>query len=239
MQIYPAIDIKGGKCVRLVQGNFNDVTVFNDDPCDQALQWVSKGASYIHIVDLDGARLGSSYNNDVIASIVSKVCIPIQVGGGIRTMDDIETKLNIGVSRVILGTAAINNPTFVKDAVRTYGDKIAIGIDAKEGKVAISGWEEISDVTAVSLCVKMADIGVKTVIYTDISKDGMMTGPNISATKQLIDLSGMDIIASGGVSSLRDLDDIKAIGASGVIIGKALYQGAIDLSKAIQLYQKL
>lgn len=238
MQLYPAIDIKDGKCVRLVQGNFDKVTIFNKNPADAAKNWLDQGATYLHIVDLDGARLGSGYNNEAISKIVAAVTIPIQVGGGIRTMRGIEEKLNIGVSRVILGTAAIHDQSFVKEAVKIYGNKIAIGIDAVNGSVATNGWEKISNVTAVELCREMVSLGIQTIIYTDISKDGMMSGPNIEATEELINSVDADIIASGGVSNMNDLENIKNIGASGVIIGKALYKGAINLNKAINTYER-
>jgi phosphoribosylformimino-5-aminoimidazole carboxamide ribotide isomerase len=239
MQLYPAIDIKDGKCVRLQQGKFDQVTVYNDNPAAAAENWLSQGATYLHVVDLDGARLGSGYNNEAIAKITAAAGeIPVQVGGGIRTMRDIEEKLELGVSRVILGTAAINDPSFVKEAVKAFGSKIAVGVDAKNGRVAISGWEELSDKTAISLCLEMAALGVKTVIYTDISKDGMMQGPNVESTKELIEAAPMlNIIASGGVSEMADLENIEAIGAPGVIIGKALYKGTIDLKQALQKYE--
>ena len=238
MRIYPAIDIKGGQCVRLIQGDFDQVTVFHENPVQPALDWVAQGASFLHTVDLDGARMGSGYNNHIIGRIASAVPVPIQLGGGIRTLRDIEEKLALGVGRVILGTVAIENPELVREAVRVFGDKIAVGIDAKDGSVAISGWEQVSSVKAVDCCRKMADMGVKTIIYTDISKDGMMCGPNIEATKELIDaVPGVAVIASGGVSAMKDLEDVEAIGAAGVIIGKALYQGAISLREAINRYE--
>jgi len=238
MQIYPAIDLKDGKCVRLQQGNFNQVTVFHDDPADAAKAWRAAGATYIHVVDLDGSRVGTAHNNDAITRIVEASGLPIQVGGGIRSMRDIEEKLALGVARVILGTAAINDPCFVSHAVEAYGAKIAVGIDAVNGKVAISGWEEVSSVSALDLCIQMKQIGVQTIIYTDISKDGMMQGPNIEATKEIVDATGLQIIASGGISVMSDLERVRDICASGVIIGTALYKGAIDLHEAITLFEK-
>ncbi len=238
MQIYPAIDIKDGKAVRLVQGNFDEVTVFNDNPAEAAKAWAEAGATYIHIVDLDGARYGKSFIIDVLKEISSKYDIPVQTGGGVRTLDDVTARIEAGADRVIIGTAAVKNPELVKEAVKLYGDKIAVGVDAKDGMVAIKGWEEVSDVTAVDLCLKMKGFGVKTVIYTDISKDGMMSGPNIESTKELIEKTGMDIIASGGVSQMKDLENVNAINAQGVIIGKALYNGAIKLSEAIDKFEK-
>lgn len=238
MQIYPAIDLKNGQCVRLKQGRFDDVTSYGDDPVQRAKIWEQTGATYIHVVDLDGARTGNSYNKEAIKKIVSSVNVPVQTGGGIRSMRDIEQRIDAGVSRVIIGTAAVNNPELVKEAVKIYGDKIAVGIDASKGMVATDGWEKISDVPAIVLCKKMAEIGVKTVVYTDISKDGMMSGPNIESTKELVKQSGINIIASGGVSTMSDLEGIKSIGAQGVIIGKALYQGALDLKEVIERFEK-
>ena len=237
MQIYPAIDIIDGKAVRLSQGSFDDVTVFNDSPVEAAKDWVEAGATYIHIVDLDGARYGKTFVTDIIKDIKSKYDVKIETGGGVRTMKDIEDRINAGASRVIIGTAAVKNPELVKEAVEKFGDKIAVGVDAKNGMVAISGWEEISDVTAVDLCLKMKEYGVNTVIYTDISKDGMMSGPNIESTKDLIEKTGMDIIASGGVSKMEDIENVNNINATGVIIGKALYNGALNLKDVISKFQ--
>ncbi|MDR1913795.1 MAG: 1-(5-phosphoribosyl)-5-[(5-phosphoribosylamino)methylideneamino]imidazole-4-carboxamide isomerase [Clostridiales bacterium] len=238
MIIYPAIDIKSGKCVRLKQGVFEDVTVYNENPATQAISWENLGASYIHVVDLDGARSGGTLNDSLnetkIAEILRSVNIPIQVGGGIRTIEDIKRKLAMGVSRVIIGTTAVTNPIIVEEAIALFGEeRIAVGIDARDGIARISAWEETGGTKALELCLQMKSYGVKTIIYTDISKDGMLLGPNIDETKRVIDKTGLDIIASGGVSNLRDLKEIKAIGAAGAIIGKALYIGAIDLTIAI------
>lgn len=236
MQIYPAIDIKDGKAVRLTQGRFDDVTVFYDDPADAAKQWIDAGASYIHMVDLDGARYGRSFITDVIKAIRAKYDVPIQTGGGVRSLDDVAERISAGVSRVIIGTAAVKDPELVKEAVRLYGDRIAVGVDAKNGFVAVSGWEEVSDVSAAELCLKMKGYGVKTVIYTDISKDGMMSGPNTASTKELIERTGLDIIASGGISSMEDIQNVADIGSAGVIIGRALYNGTLDLKEVIDRF---
>lgn len=238
MKIYPAIDIKDGKAVRLKQGRFDDVTVFNNNPIDVAGEFYKSGASYIHMVDLDGARYGKSYILDVIKNIKSKYDILIQTGGGVRTMEDIDTRIEAGVDKVIIGTVAVRNPELVKLAVEIYGDKIAVGIDAKDGKVAIAGWEVVSDISAVVLGRKMKEYGVKEIIYTDIAKDGMMEGPNIVSTKEMIDESGAKIIASGGVRSNEDLEALETIGASGVIIGKAIYSGDIKLPEVIEKFEK-
>jgi phosphoribosylformimino-5-aminoimidazole carboxamide ribotide isomerase len=239
MLLFPAIDIKNGQCVRLRQGSFQDVLVYSDVPLKIAKQWEAAGASFIHIVDLDGALLGHSVNDDVIREIVSEVKIPVQVGGGIRTVKDIENKLNLGVERVIIGTKAVKDPAFIKEVVSTFGSRrIVIGIDAKDGMVAIEGWEKISSYQAVTLALEMKKYGVKTIVYTDISKDGMLQGPNTSHTKELVEATGLNIIASGGVSSLKDLESLEEINVYGAIIGKALYENHIDLKKAIQLFEK-
>ncbi len=239
MKLYPAIDIRNGQCVRLRQGQFHDVEVYSHVPANIAKQWERQGANYIHIVDLDGALAGHSMNDEVIKDIVQTVSVPIQVGGGIRTIQDIEHKLNLGVSRVIIGTKAVENPQFIKEIISTFGtDKIVVGIDAKNGMVAIEGWERVSNYHAVSLALEMKDMGVSTIVYTDISKDGMLQGPNIEHTKEMVDLTGLNIIASGGVSSMKDLEALDEIKVSGAIIGKALYERRIELEKAIKLFEK-
>lgn len=238
MIIYPAIDIKDGKCVRLTKGKFDDVSVFSDEPNIVAKKWEDSGSSFIHVVDLDGARYGSETSNEIIKKIVQTVSIPIQVGGGIRTLSDIEEKFSIGVSRVILGTVAIKNPDLLKTAVEKYGNKIAVGIDAINGMVAVEGWEEVSTVSAIDLCENMKEIGVKTIIYTDIAKDGMKSGPNFLETKEIIDKTGLDIITSGGVTTIEDLEGVEAIKSHGVIIGKALYENLLDLEEVIERFEK-
>ena len=237
MQIYPAIDLKNGQCVRLRQGKFEDATIYGDDPVERAGMWAEAGATYIHVVDLDGARTGTGINIGAIKNIVENFNIPVQTGGGIRSMRDIEARIDAGGSRVIIGTAAVNNPDLVKEAVKAYGDRIAVGIDASRGMVATDGWEKVSGVSALELCLKMKDFGVKTIVYTDISKDGMMSGPNTDATKELIDSTGINIIASGGVTTMSDLENVSSIGAQGVIIGKALYQGALNLREVIKRFE--
>ena len=237
MQIYPAIDLKNGQCVRLRQGKFEDATIYGDDPVERAGMWAEAGATYIHVVDLNGARTGTGINIGAIKNIVENFNIPVQTGGGIRSMRDIEARIDAGGSRVIIGTAAVNNPDLVKEAVKAYGDRIAVGIDASRGMVATDGWEKVSGVSALELCLKMKDFGVKTIVYTDISKDGMMSGPNTDATKELIDSTGINIIASGGVTTMSDLENVSSIGAQGVIIGKALYQGALNLREVIKRFE--
>lgn len=239
MIIYPAIDIKDGKCVRLVQGRAEDETIYSDNPVEVALQWESQGAGFLHIVDLDGAFQGKSGNDIIIREMAEAVSIPIQLGGGIRTMDNIAYLLDeVGVSRVILGTAAIETPSLLEQATNEFGTKIAVGIDARDGKVAVRGWVEEKNISPIELGKMVKSIGVNTVIYTDILRDGMLTGPNISSTKDMIEQTGLNIIASGGVSHLNHIKDIKAIGATGVIIGKALYAQKIRLKDALKLVEE-
>ncbi len=239
MKLFPAIDIKNGQCVRLKQGSFRDVLVYSEMPLKVAKQWEASGASFIHLVDLDGALVGHSVNDEVIRDIVDHINIPVQVGGGIRTIKDIDNKLMGGVNRVIIGTKAVADPGFIKEAVQTFGtDKIVIGIDAKDGMVAIEGWEKVSNYNAVALALEMKQLGIKTIVYTDISKDGMLQGPNISHTKQMVDETGLQIIASGGISSLKDLEMLQEINVYGAIIGKALYEDRIDLKKAVTMFER-
>lgn len=229
--IYPAIDIRDGKCVRLTQGDFQQEKVYFQKPAEVAKMWEAKGGKFLHIVDLDGALEGKSKNLPVIQEIVRAVNIPIQVGGGIRSLEAIENLINIGVSRVIVGTKALQDREMVKKAVETYGDKIVVAIDAKKGYVAIDGWTKASDVSALDFAVEMETIGVKTIIYTDIAKDGMLEGPNLEAMEELKNQVNMDIIASGGVSSLEDLNKLVEIGMAGAIVGKALYENRIQLEE--------
>ncbi len=238
MRLYPAIDIKDGKCVRLRQGKFDDVNVYAENPVDIAKAWERAGASYIHLVDLDGALMGRGVNRDVIRKIASSVYVPVQLGGGIRTKADLEEVFELGVARAIIGTKAVSEPAFVKECINTFGaDRIVVGIDAKNGLVAVQGWGEVSDVTALDLGREMKKLGVKTIVYTDISKDGMLEGPNIAATRELSDAAGIDIIASGGVSTMEDLEKLHANGIHGAIIGKALYEKRIDLARAVSVFE--
>lgn len=233
MIIYPAIDMKDGRCVRLLQGRAEDVTDYGD-PCEVARRWAQAGARWIHLVDLDGAFSGQGKNREVIARIAQEQSVPVQLGGGIRTMADVEDRLErVGVSRVILGTAAVENPRLVKEACRAYPGRVAVGIDARDGLVAVRGWTERSDVPALELARRVRDAGVETVVYTDISKDGMMQGPSIEQTARMVRESGLRVIGSGGVSSLADIGALKEVGCAGVITGKALYSGAFTLAQAL------
>mgnify|MGYP000666406000 FL=1 len=239
MILLPAIDLKDGQAVRLKKGDFNEKTVYSDRPWEIAIEFEKAGAGFIHLVDLDGALAGYSVNEAVIRKITEAVTVPVELGGGIRDLEKIEYVLGMGVYRVILGTSAVKDPGFVKEAVEKFGaNRIVAGIDAKNGLVATDGWEKVSDITAVDMAVKMKDAGVKTIIYTDISKDGMMSGPNIEQTKKLSEETGLDIIASGGVSCMKDLADLNEAGIYGSIIGKAYYEKKIDIKEAVELFSK-
>ena len=234
MRIYPAIDIKDGQCVRLYKGRFDDMTVYGSDPAEMAKKWEAQGGEYIHVVDLDGALKGHGVNADVIKRICESVNVPVQTGGGIRTMADIEAKLACGIDRVIIGTKAVSDADFVKRAVDKYAEKIVIGIDAKDGMVAVEGWEKTSDFGAVEFAKKMESIGVRTIVYTDIATDGTLAGPNLSAMREMAENVGMDVIASGGVGNIEHIKALVPCGVEGVITGKALYTGSIDLKEAIK-----
>lgn len=239
--IYPAIDIRDGKCVRLVQGDYNQETIYNENPVEVAREWERLGGSYIHLVDLDGAKAGQPVNDELIGRIASVVQVPVQVGGGLRTREHVERLLSLGVSRVILGTAAIEDRAFTEAVLGTYGDRIAIGLDARNGYVATRGWLETSEVRAAELAAELASKGAETFIFTDISRDGMMQGPNVEAIVALAKSSGRTVIASGGVSKMDDLITLSAYaqkGVGGAIVGKALYTGSIDLQVAVQAVAK-
>lgn len=238
MQLYPAIDIKDGQCVRLRQGEFNKMTVYSPQPWKVAAGWQDRGATFLHLVDLDGALAGNPVNEEVIEKIVKSVSIPVETGGGIRSREAVKRMLDLGVRRVIMGTRAVEHPEFLKDMVETFGeDAIAAGVDAKNGMAAVEGWEKSSPVTARELCLKMKEYGVRHIVYTDISRDGMLSGPNVEAARQLTELTGLDIIASGGVSCMKDLQDLHEAGIRGAIIGKALYENRLDLQEAVRLYE--
>ncbi|MDA8101179.1 MAG: 1-(5-phosphoribosyl)-5-[(5-phosphoribosylamino)methylideneamino]imidazole-4-carboxamide isomerase [Nitrospiraceae bacterium] len=236
MLIIPAIDLKEGKCVRLQQGLMDKATVYGEDPGAMAKHWESQGAELLHVVDLNGAFAGMPKNLDAIKSIRSNVKMSIEVGGGIRDLATIETLVSIGINRIILGTAAIENPAFVAEACKKFPGKIIVGIDAKEGMVAIKGWAEVTKVKAVALALQMQDHGVIAIIYTDIKRDGMLSGPNIEATRDLAKALHIPVIASGGVHTMKDIENLLAVrhaGVTGVITGKAIYSGSLDLKEAI------
>ncbi|WP_096702620.1 1-(5-phosphoribosyl)-5-[(5-phosphoribosylamino)methylideneamino]imidazole-4-carboxamide isomerase [Magnetospirillum sp. 15-1] len=236
MFLFPAIDLKDGACVRLKLGLMEESTVFNTDPGAQARDFAAKGAEWIHVVDLNGAFAGKPVNGAAVDSILKSVSVPVQLGGGIREMATIEDWLARGIRRVILGTVALKNPALVKEACRRFPGRVAVGIDAKGGKVAVEGWAETSDLTVLELAAKFEDCGVAALIYTDIDRDGVLAGPNVAATAALADAISIPVIASGGVSSLDDLKALKAYPKlEGVISGRAIYDGRIDVAQAIAL----
>ena len=236
MILFPAIDIRNGRCVRLTEGKFECETIFAEDPAEMAVRWADAGAEYLHVVDLDGALAGQSSNTEVIKRILAKVKIPVQVGGGIRTLANIENMLALGVTRVILGSVAVRDPELVREACQKFPGQVVVGIDAKNGEVAVEGWGIGGGIGAIELAKKMAAVGVEHIIFTDISRDGMLSGVNVEATAELAKASGVKVIASGGVSSLADLKALQAHEADGIegcIVGKAIYTGALDLKEAL------
>lgn len=241
MLIFPAIDIRGGKCVRLFKGDFAQETVFSDKPAEMAKKWEEQGAQFLHLVDLDGALAGKSCNLETVKDILAAVTIPVELGGGIRTLENIDEVLALGVRRVILGSVAVRNPKLVKEACAKYGDRIVVGIDAKDGIVAVDGWGVSGDVEVTALAKEMKKAGVKTIIYTDISRDGTLEGVNVEATAKLARESGVNIVASGGVKSTADIEALKPYerdGIEGVIVGKSIYMGTLDLQQAIEIAAK-
>ena len=235
MILYPAIDLVGGKAVRLFKGDYAQMTVYSDDPVSVALDFQAAGAKRMHLVDLEATKTGIPANAATIRSIVEQTDLFVEVGGGIRTMETLDAYLSLGVDRAILGTAAVTDPHFLEAAVAKYGEKIAVGVDLKDGCVAIKGWTETSDLTAEAFFAKMEALGVKTVICTDISRDGAMKGTNRELYKALSEKFTIDLIASGGVSSIDDIGALKEMGLHGAIIGKAYYTGAIDLKEALEV----
>ncbi|MUK89797.1 1-(5-phosphoribosyl)-5-[(5-phosphoribosylamino)methylideneamino]imidazole-4-carboxamide isomerase [Ornithinibacillus sp. L9] len=227
MILFPAIDIRGGNCVRLTQGDYNKEKIYSDSPIEIAQKWKEKGASALHLVDLDGAKTGKAINQSVIKRIAKNTSIPIQVGGGIRSLERIETYLSSGIARVIIGTAAIEDKEFLQQAVSTFGDQIAISIDARHGYVATNGWKQTSKVLALDLLKELESTGIKTIIYTDILKDGMLKGPNFTELKVMNEASTINVIASGGISSKEDVETLQSMNLYGAIIGKALYDGTL------------
>lgn len=240
MLIIPAIDVKGGKCVRLLQGDFNRTTIYSDHPAEMAVRWQQMGAKRIHVVDLDGSRTGSPQNMKVIAEIIRETSVPVQVGGGIRSMKTIEDYMKIGVGRIILGTVALKNRDFLIGACERHKGSIILGIDARDGKVAVEGWMESADSSPVEIAKSYEGYGLDAIIYTDIKRDGMETGVNIESTKVMAESVNVPVIASGGVSGMHDIEklvEVEASGIMGVITGKALYSGALDLKDAIDRFQ--
>ena len=234
MRIYPAIDLKDGQCVRLHQGKYDELTPYSTDPIAVAKSFQEAGASFLHVVDLDGARGGNSKNKEMIFRIAKTLSIPVQTGGGIRSIATIEEYLSQGLHRVILGTGAVQTPDFLKEAVQTFGKGIVAGIDAKDGYAAYEGWEKVSGKKALDLAQEAEAMGVETIIYTDIATDGTLAGPNLKAMAEMVQSVSIEVIASGGVSGLSDIKALSPTGVAGVIVGKALYTGRLDLNEAIK-----
>ena len=238
MILYPAIDIRGGRCVRLVEGDFDRETSYDSDPSLAARRWVEAGAEWLHVVDLDGAVEGKPTNGQAIAQIRAAVDVPIQLGGGLRLLTDLEDAFSAGVNRAILGTVALRDPELVISAVARWGDRIAVALDARDGQLATDGWLGQTDARAVEVAQRLARSRVRHFVYTDIRRDGTLTGPNLQGLSGLIDQIDADVIASGGIASLEDITAVATIGASGAIIGRALYDGRIDLAEAIALVER-
>ena len=234
MQIFPAIDLRGGQVVRLYQGDYDQETVYGADPRAQARAFLEAGAQCLHVVDLDGARDGTMANFDSIAAIAKQGGLYIEVGGGIRTEERVRQYLDLGVGRCILGTAAVKDFAFTARMAQTYGDRIAVGVDARDGYVAVNGWKELSQERGLDFCYRLRDAGVKTVIYTDISRDGAGRGTNLELYRELVQIEGLDITASGGVGSLEELRRLKDMGVRAAILGKALYDGRLDLRTVLR-----
>jgi len=236
--LFPAIDLKDGKCVRLIQGDMDQATVFNDDPGAQAAEFEALGFEYLHLVDLNGAFAGKPVNGDAVRSILDKISIPAQLGGGIRDLATIEMWLETGISRVILGTSAVRDPDLVREACAKFPGRIAVGLDARGGRVAVEGWAETSDVTAAEIAARFEDAGVAAIIYTDIDRDGVLQGLNLEATKALAAGTSIPVIASGGLSSIADIAALlepDCAGIEGAISGRALYDGRLDAAEALGL----
>lgn len=237
MQIFPAIDLRGGQVVRLYQGDYDKMTVYGQDPCAVARDFVAAGAKYLHVVDLDGAKDGTLANFETIAAIAKQGGLYIETGGGIRSEDRIKQYLDLGVGRCILGTIAVKDFGFTARMAEKYGDKVAVGVDARDGYVAINGWKELSSEKGVDFCRRLVDVGVGAVIYTDISRDGAEKGTNLELYRELAEIKGLHVTASGGVSSLEELEELKRIGTHAAILGKALYTGRLDLKTVIRTVQ--
>ncbi|MDX8413505.1 MAG: 1-(5-phosphoribosyl)-5-[(5-phosphoribosylamino)methylideneamino]imidazole-4-carboxamide isomerase [Mariprofundales bacterium] len=235
-ELIPAIDLKGGHCVRLRQGRMEDATDYGDDPTEMALRWQHGGATRLHVVDLDGAFAGKPENEHAVAAVCSALDIPVQLGGGLRDIDAIARSLSLGVQRVILGSVAVANPALVEEACRKFPGRICVGIDAKQGMVAVHGWDDVTSVTAIALATRFADAGVAAIIYTDIARDGMLTGPNIEETVKLAQAVPIPVIASGGVTTLADVEALALHQDDGVvaaITGRAIYEGTLDFAAAV------
>ena len=237
MKLFPAIDLRGGQAGRLYQGDYDQMTVYNPDPVSQAKAFAAAGAKYLHVVDLDGAKDGQAVNFATIRSITDAGDLFLEVGGGIRDQQRIEDYLALGVGRCILGTIAVRDFAFTTRMVRTYGDKIAVGVDMKNGQVAVSGWKEVTPEPGLDFCRRCADVGVQALIVTDISRDGTMQGTNMQLYRDLLTIPGVEITASGGIARLEELAELQAMGCHAAILGKSIYTGAIDLAEAVRRYE--
>lgn len=234
MKIFPAIDIRGGNAVRLYQGDYNKEKVYSINPVDVAQKFAAQGAKNLHVVDLDGALEGELVNKDIIKKITASCGMFVEVGGGVRSLTRIGEYLSAGVGRVILGSAAAENYTLVTDAVKYFGEKVAVGVDALGGKVAVRGWQKVTDIDAFEFCKRLKEDGVRTIIYTDISRDGTLSGANLSAYEELVKLKGLNVLASGGITYMDELKKLKAMGVCGAVLGKAIYDGALDLGEVVK-----
>ncbi len=234
MILYPALDLLGGRCVRLRQGDYDQVTAYSDDPLDVAATFRAAGARWLHVVDLDAARSGQATNRAMVARLAATTGLQVQTGGGIRSMQDVEELLAAGISRLILGTAAVRDPAFTRAALSAYPERIAIGIDARDGEVGVEGWTRGGGVQALDFALRMRDWGARTLVFTDIARDGMLIGPALQATRAMVARTGLDIIASGGVGTEQDIDAVRATGAAGLIMGKAIYEGKVDLAACLK-----
>ncbi|MGN0983914.1 MAG: 1-(5-phosphoribosyl)-5-[(5-phosphoribosylamino)methylideneamino]imidazole-4-carboxamide isomerase [Gemmiger sp.] len=238
MKLYPAIDLRGGQAVRLYQGDYDQMTVYNADPVAQARAFLAAGAKYLHVVDLDGAKDDSTANLDTIAAIARQGGLYMEVGGGIRDEARIETYLSLGVGRCILGTIAVKDFDFTARMARKYGDRIAVGVDMKDGLVAVNGWKEVTPEPGIAFCRRCAEAGVRAIIATDISRDGTMQGTNMELYRQLLTIPGLEITASGGIAAMAELETLQAMHCHAAILGKSIYTGAIDLAEAAKTYQE-
>jgi phosphoribosylformimino-5-aminoimidazole carboxamide ribotide isomerase len=238
MILYPAIDIRGGRCVRLIEGDFNRETAYDSDPSLAARRWEQAGAEWLHVVDLDGAVAGRPTNGKAVAQIRAAVDVPIQLGGGLRLLTDLEDAFGAGVDRAILGTVALRDPELLIGAVARWGERIAVALDARDGRLATDGWLGQTDSRAVEVAQRLAGSGVRHFVYTDIRRDGTLSGPNVPGLRELIEKVNADVIASGGIASLDDIKAVASVGASGAIVGRALYDGRIDLAEAVALFAR-
>ncbi|MCA9106857.1 MAG: 1-(5-phosphoribosyl)-5-[(5-phosphoribosylamino)methylideneamino]imidazole-4-carboxamide isomerase [Pirellulaceae bacterium] len=234
MELWPAIDIRGGKCVRLIQGDYSREKVYGEDPADMAARWVLDGATRLHLVDLDGARAGSTLNEDAIRKVVEKVGIPCELGGGVRDAETIASYLEMGVSRLVIGTKALTDPQWFREMCTAFPGKLVVGIDARGGNVATNGWLETSDTSAVELARAYAELPVAAIVYTDISRDGMLSGPNFEALEAMVNAVPLPIVASGGVTTVDDIQRVAQLGAAGCIVGRTIYEGKLSLVDAIK-----